>query len=89
MITVRCDDCQWSDTVSSLRHLRAWYRAPCPSCGCGEVIDATEVLVVEGLIALERQGLVEVIQPAGAVPAGGVRCIINTAREPMLEWAKK
>jgi len=87
-ITVRCDDCAWSDTVASLRHLRAWFRAACPACGCGEVIDASECRVVEELIALESEGMVAVLSPGEAVPEGQVRAVLNTARDPIIEWHK-
>ncbi len=83
-IAVRCDDCAWNDTVSSLRHLRAWYRVACPSCGCGEVIDERERLVLEEVIALEAEGLVTLCGATDDPGPGKVRMNLNTAREPML-----
>ena len=88
-VIVRCDDCAWSDTVSDVRHLRAWYRAACPACGRGEIIDESERRVVEEIIAMVDEGLVEICEPTGPIPAGKVRAILNTALDPMLsEWER-
>jgi predicted RNA-binding Zn-ribbon protein involved in translation (DUF1610 family) len=80
-IKVHCDDCGWEDTVSALRHLRAWYHAACPECGQGELIDAVEVRVSEELIAMEAIGWVTT--DLGSMPEG-VRAHLDTARKDIL-----
>lgn len=88
-IWVRCDDCPWTDTVSTARHLRAWFHVACPSCGRGEVIDASERRVVEEILAMEAEGLVEVVDVTAPIPSGKVLATLNTARDPMLTFHPK
>jgi hypothetical protein len=40
MNIVRCDHCDWQDTVKVLRHFRAWYGVACPECerDAGDVV---------------------------------------------------
>jgi hypothetical protein len=84
---VRCDDCGWEDTVSSIRHLRAWYRAACPACGCGELIDTTEVRMIEELIAMERLGWVWLDGTQPERP--GIRAVVNSAADPIITFDAK
>lgn len=79
-ILVHCDACGWEDRVSTIRHLRAWYRAACPECGQGELIDATEVRLAEEMMALETRGLVRVHDGSPLRP-NEVVAHINTAAE--------
>jgi hypothetical protein len=87
-LTVHCDDCEWEETMSRLRHLRAWYRVACPECGCGELIDATEVRVVEELIALEGEGLIALHHPGDALEDGKVVMRLNTANPRLFTSAE-
>jgi predicted RNA-binding Zn-ribbon protein involved in translation (DUF1610 family) len=66
--TVRCDHCGWSDTLAALKHFRAWYRAPCPECAQGEIIDAQEVRLVNELILMESWGWINPTH-GGGIPA--------------------
>lgn len=86
--TVKCDECGWTDEVATIRHLRAWFRAACPICGNGEIIDATECRVVEELIALEREGLVQ-LDDGSPLTGTQVRAVVNTAREPIFQLQRE
>jgi hypothetical protein len=88
---IRCDEpgCGWSDKVTKVVHMRAWYFAPCPECSRGEIIDEREVRIMEEVIRMETEGLVTTMDYDEPTPEGMVRATINTGRDKVLEWTNK